>query len=91
MLLKSKRFTRIVNYEIKRNFICYKQALEVKDGSQLEMAIVNNNLGRLYSHYGNYEQAQNYYATAVELVDENQSRWGEFKRNLVDADNILNT
>ena len=79
------------NYNFDKAIIYYKQALEIKDGLQLEMAIVNNNLGCLYSHYGNYKEARNYHATAIELIDENQSCWGEFRRNLATVENMLKT
>jgi tetratricopeptide (TPR) repeat protein len=79
------------NYDYNKAVNCYKQALEVQDGSRLEKAIVNNNLGCLYSRHGNYKHARNYHATAVELIDANQPCWGEFKRNLTDVENTLNT
>ncbi|CAF4434967.1 unnamed protein product, partial [Adineta steineri] len=61
---------------------CYNQAIEIENGSKLEVAIVYNNLGLIYCRYGNYQQAWNYLTKAVELADETDSCWGDLKQNL---------
>ncbi|CAF3854636.1 unnamed protein product [Adineta steineri] len=70
---------------------CYNQAIEIENGSKLEVAIVYNNLGLIYCRYGNYQQAWNYLTKAVELADETDSCWGELKQNLTYVENITNS
>jgi hypothetical protein len=61
---------------------CYEQALEVKNGPKIEMAIVHDNLGYLYFCSGNYEQAREHHTAAVKLIDESHLTWEEFRRKL---------
>ncbi|CAF3909130.1 unnamed protein product [Rotaria sordida] len=74
------------NSEFKEAANCYKQALNVKNGSPSEIATVYNNLGLLYYRCGSYEKAREHHGKTIELIDESYPNWVEFKKNFDRAD-----
>jgi hypothetical protein len=75
--------------EFEKAIDCYKQALDVKNGSPSEIAIVHDNLGLLLYYYGRYEEAREHHRKAVENSDEMHPKRVEFTRNLQRAEERL--
>jgi tetratricopeptide (TPR) repeat protein len=88
-----------IMYEKDGQFIeainCYKQAVKIKNESKVGVATAHNDLGLLYYRLGKYEEAREHHLKAMELVDESDSNWIEFQRNLNKANeryhHLMNT
>jgi hypothetical protein len=61
---------------------CYKQAVKIKNESNLGLAIAHNHLGLLYFRLGKYKEAWEHHEKATKLADEGDPNWIEFQRNL---------
>jgi tetratricopeptide (TPR) repeat protein len=68
--------------QFKEAINCYKEAVKIKNESKVGVATAHNYLGLLYYRLGKYEEAREHHMKAMELVDEGDSNWIEFQRNL---------
>jgi hypothetical protein len=68
--------------QFKEAINCYKQAVKIKNESNLGLAIAHNHLGLLYFRRREYKAAREHHEKATKLVDEGDPNWIEFQRNL---------